>query len=83
MQGTAARKNRSRAEQVRLLRAVEQLRTIDEYIKIATRLVSHLSGFYFDAWRDITAASDRVKHALFVLDDSGQSEYILEKCLGV
>lgn len=83
MQGTPARRNKVRTEQFRLMRAVEQLRTIDQYMEIATGLISHLSGFYFDAWRDITAASDRVKHALFVLDDSGESEHIMEKRWGV
>ena len=83
MQGTPARRNKTRSEQLRLTRAVEQLRTIDHYIEMAMGLISHLSGFYFDAWRDTTAASTRIKHALFVLDDSGDSEHIMEKRWGV
>lgn len=83
MQGMPGRRNKTRSEQLRLLRAVEQLRTIDQYIEMAMGLISHLSGFYFDAWRDTTAASARIKHALFVLDDSGESEHIMEKRWGV
>lgn len=83
MQGKPARQNSSRMEQMRQIRAVEQLRTIDKNIEMVFGLISSLSALYIDAWRDVSAAHARIKHALFVLDDSGESEHIMEKRLGI
>lgn len=83
MQGKPSGRNKSRFAQVKQLRAVEQLRTIDNSMEMVSGLISSLSGFYIDAWRDLIVASRRIKHALFVLDDSGDSEYILDKRAGM
>ncbi len=83
MQEKPARRNSGKFEQLRQIRAVEQLRTIDKEIEMVSGLISSLSGFYIDAWRDLIVASRRIKHALFVLDDSGDSEHIIEKHYGV
>lgn len=82
MQGKA-RRNNGKFEQLRQIRAVEQLRTIDKEIELVSGLISSLSAFYMAAWNDVCTASRHIKHALFVLDDSGDSEHILDKHFGI
>lgn len=82
MQETPAR-NRGKFEQLRQIRAAEQLRTIDKEIEMVSKLISGLSVLYMAAWNDVCAARERVKHALFILDESGESEHIMEKRWGV
>lgn len=83
MQEKPARRNSGKFEQLRQIRAVEQLRTIDKEIEMVSGLISSLSILYMAAWNDVCSASRHIKHALFVLDDSGESEHILEKHYGV
>lgn len=83
MQEKTAARNRAKFELMKQIRAVEQLRTIDKEIEMVSRLISGLSVLYMDAWNEVCSARARVRHALFILDDSGKSEYILEKRAGV
>ncbi len=83
MQEKPARRNSGKFEQLRQIRAVEQLRTIDKEIEMVSGLISSLSVLYMAAWNDVCAASRHVKHALFVLDDSGDSEHIIDKRYGL
>lgn len=83
MQEKPARRNSGRFEQLRQIRAVEQLKTIQKSIEMASGLIYSLSAFYMDAWKDVTEANSRIRHAIFVLDDSGDSEHIMDKRLGI
>lgn len=83
MQEKPATRNRGKFEQLRQIRAVEQLRTIDKEIEMVSKLISGLSVLYMAAWNDVCAARERVKHALFILDESGESEHLMEKRWGV
>ena len=83
MQEKPVRRSNGKMEQLRQLRAVEQLRTIDKEIEMVSGLISSLSAFYMAAWNDVCSASHHIKHALYILDDSGESERFIYKRFGV
>lgn len=82
MPGKPGGSSSGKLEYMRQVRAVEQLRTIEKEIEMVSRLISSLSAFYMAAWDDVCAADTRIKHALTVLDDSGESERFYTKRWG-
>ena len=62
---------------------VDQLQQLLKDMQRISDMIWRLSVLYMPAWQDMTAANRSVRHALYLLDDSGESEHIMEKRLGV
>ena len=68
---------------IRQREAVEQLQQLLKDMQRISDMIWRLSVLYMPAWQDMTAANRSVRHALYLLDDSGMSEHIMEKRWGV
>ena len=62
---------------------VDRLQQLLKDMQRISDMIWRLSVLYMPAWQDMTAANRSVRHALYLLDDSGESEHIMEKRLGV
>lgn len=63
--------------------AVEQLQQLLKDMQRISDMIWRLSVLYMPAWQDMTAANRSVRHAIYLLDDSGMSEELREHRLGI
>ncbi len=68
---------------VRQQQTVEELRGCLANMERISDLIFRLPVIYAGAWQDMTAAKRSVRHALYLLDDSGMSEHIMDKHFGL
>ena len=68
---------------VRQQQTVEELRGCLVNMERISDMIYRLPVIYVGAWQDMLSAIRSVRHAIYLLDDSGMSEHIIDKHFGL